>query len=44
MSVQAGDLRGFNVSIEDPGIVWITFNRPDKLNGCSSAMNFFNAF
>lgn len=38
MSVEAGDLRGFNVSIEDPGIVWITFNRPDKLNGFSSAM------
>lgn len=38
MPVEAGDLQGFNVGIEDPGIVWITFNRPEKLNGFSSAM------
>ena len=38
MSVEAGEFRGFKVDIEDPGVVWITFNRPEKLNGFSSAI------
>ena len=38
MTVEAGEYRGFKVDIEDPGILWITFNRPEKLNGFSSAI------
>jgi 2-(1,2-epoxy-1,2-dihydrophenyl)acetyl-CoA isomerase len=38
MSVEAGEFRGFRVDIEDHGVVWITFNRPEKLNGFSSAI------
>ncbi len=28
-----GDFRGFKVSVDEPGIAWITFNEPEKLNG-----------
>ena len=28
-----GHFRGFEVTVEEPGIAWITFNEPEKLNG-----------
>ncbi len=31
--MQTGSFRGFDVEVRDPGIVVITFNRPEKLNG-----------
>jgi len=31
--MQTGTFRGFDVEIEDPGIVIIRFNQPEKLNG-----------
>jgi 2-(1,2-epoxy-1,2-dihydrophenyl)acetyl-CoA isomerase len=34
--VKTGKLRGFEVTLHDPGIVVITFNRPERLNGTTS--------
>ena len=34
----AGKLSGFEVRIEEPGIAWIEFNRPDRMNGMQTAM------
>jgi 2-(1,2-epoxy-1,2-dihydrophenyl)acetyl-CoA isomerase len=31
--MRTGNFRGFEVSVEDPGIALITFNEPDRLNG-----------
>ena len=31
--MQTGNFRGFEVTVEDPGIVIITFNQPERLNG-----------
>ena len=31
--MQTGNFRGFEVTIEDPGIAVITFNQPERLNG-----------
>ena len=28
-----GHFRGFEVKVEEPGIAWIRFNEPEKLNG-----------
>ncbi len=36
--MQRGTFRGFTVSLEDPGILIITFNRPERLNGMTVAM------
>ena len=36
--IQTGEFRGFEVSMEDPGILVITFNRPDRLNGMDAPM------
>jgi 2-(1,2-epoxy-1,2-dihydrophenyl)acetyl-CoA isomerase len=36
--VKAGRFRGFEVAIHDPGIVWVTFNQPDRLNGTTQAI------
>jgi len=36
--VQKGDFRGFDVALHDPGIVLITFNQPDRLNGMTQGM------
>ena len=33
-----GSYRGFAVTIEDPGIVVITFNQPERLNGMTQGM------
>ncbi len=36
--MNTGNFRGFEVRIEDPGIVIITFNEPDRLNGMTMPM------
>ncbi len=36
--MRAGVFRGFEVTIEDPGIVVITFNQPERLNGFNQAI------
>lgn len=35
--MDTGKFTGFEVSIHKPGIAWIEFNEPEKLNGMSSA-------
>jgi len=34
----SGSFRGFDVAIEDPGIVVVTFNQPDRMNGMTMPM------
>ncbi|MCH8334048.1 enoyl-CoA hydratase/isomerase family protein [Candidatus Sumerlaeota bacterium] len=36
--MKTGNFRGFEVAIHDPGIVLITFNQPDRLNGMNHSM------
>ena len=36
--MQTGSFRGFDVRLEAPGIAWITFNTPERLNGMTSAI------
>ena len=36
--MQTGIFRGFGVRLEAPGIAWITFNTPERLNGMTSAI------
>ncbi len=36
--IQTGEFQGFEVEVEDPGILVITFNRPDRLNGMNAPM------
>ncbi|MDP6346410.1 MAG: enoyl-CoA hydratase-related protein [Alphaproteobacteria bacterium] len=36
--METGSFRGFEVRLEDPGIAWITFNQPDRLNGMTSGV------
>ncbi len=36
--MQTGTFRGFDVRLETPGIAWITFNTPERLNGMTSAV------
>jgi 2-(1,2-epoxy-1,2-dihydrophenyl)acetyl-CoA isomerase len=35
--MDTGQFTGFEVSLEKPGIAWIEFNEPEKLNGMSQA-------
>ncbi|MFT5579312.1 MAG: 2-(1,2-epoxy-1,2-dihydrophenyl)acetyl-CoA isomerase [Paraglaciecola psychrophila] len=35
--MEAGQYTGFELSIDKPGIAWIRFNEPEKLNGMNSA-------
>ena len=35
--MDTGQYTGFEVTLEKPGIAWIEFNEPEKLNGMSSA-------
>jgi 2-(1,2-epoxy-1,2-dihydrophenyl)acetyl-CoA isomerase len=35
--VDTGSYTGFDVSLEKPGIAWVEFNEPEKLNGMTSA-------
>ncbi|MBT3330771.1 MAG: hypothetical protein HOK21_13790 [Rhodospirillaceae bacterium] len=36
--MQTGSFRGFDVRLDEPGIAWITFNTPERLNGMTSAI------
>ncbi len=36
--MQTGTFRGFDVRLEKPGIAWITFNTPERLNGMTSSI------
>ena len=36
--MEAGNYRGFEVALHDPGIVLITFNQPERLNGMTQEM------
>jgi 2-(1,2-epoxy-1,2-dihydrophenyl)acetyl-CoA isomerase len=36
--VQTGNFRGFEVALDDPGIVLVTFNQPERLNGMTQDM------
>ena len=36
--METGSFRGFEVCVVEPGIAWIRFNRPERLNGMASAM------
>ena len=36
--IHTGEFRGFEVDMEEPGILVITFNRPDRLNGMNAPM------
>jgi len=36
--IKEGQQRGFNVKLESPGLLWIIFNEPDRLNGMTSAI------
>jgi 2-(1,2-epoxy-1,2-dihydrophenyl)acetyl-CoA isomerase len=36
--VQTGNFRGFGATIRDPGIVLVTFNQPERLNGMTQDM------
>ena len=38
MPVQEGEYCGFETNIEDPGILVVTFNRPESLNASTAAM------
>ena len=38
MSVHEGEYCGFETAIEDPGILVVTFNRPESLNASTAAM------
>ena len=31
--METGEFRGFEITMQDPGIVIITFNQPERLNG-----------
>ena len=31
--MQTGKFTGFEVTLRDPGIAWIQFNTPERLNG-----------
>lgn len=35
--MDTGTFTGFEVSLEKPGVVWIEFNEPERLNGMTSA-------
>ncbi len=36
--MQTGSFRGFEIALHDPGVVLITFNQPDRLNGMTQGM------
>lgn len=36
--MKTGHFRGFEVALHEPGIAWITFNEPDRLNGTTQPM------
>lgn len=36
--MQKGTFRGFEVAVQEPGIVTVTFNQPDRLNGMTQGL------
>lgn len=36
--MKTGKFTGFDVTLEDPGIAWIQFNSPERLNGMTTAI------
>ena len=36
--MDTGDFQGFGVSLKDPGIAWIQFNTPERLNGMTASI------
>jgi 2-(1,2-epoxy-1,2-dihydrophenyl)acetyl-CoA isomerase len=36
--MQTGNFRGFEVTVQDPGLALVTFNQPDRLNGMTHLM------
>ena len=36
--MKTGTFSGFETSLEEPGILWIVFNRPERLNGMRAAV------
>lgn len=36
--MRMGAYKGFELSLSDPGILWVTLNRPERKNGMTSAM------
>ena len=36
--MDTGDFQGFRVSLKDPGIAWIQFNTPERLNGMTASI------
>ena len=36
--MDTGEFSGFEVSMRDPGIAWIQFNTPERLNGMTTAI------
>ena len=36
--MDTGDFVGFNVSMRDPGIAWIQFTTPERLNGMTASI------
>ncbi|HJN50179.1 MAG: enoyl-CoA hydratase/isomerase family protein [Pseudomonadales bacterium] len=36
--MQTGNFTGFHVEVRDPGIAWIQFNTPERLNGLTQAI------
>ena len=36
--MDTGKFRGFEVQLEDPGIAWVTFNTPERLNGMTTGI------
>jgi 2-(1,2-epoxy-1,2-dihydrophenyl)acetyl-CoA isomerase len=37
-AMERGEFRGFEVTLEDPGIAVITFNQPERMNGTTQGM------
>lgn len=36
--MKTGTFSGFETTLEEPGILWIVFNRPERLNGMRAAV------
>jgi 2-(1,2-epoxy-1,2-dihydrophenyl)acetyl-CoA isomerase len=36
--METGKFRGFEVALQSPGIAWIAFNEPDRMNGMTQGM------
>ncbi|MEM6707152.1 MAG: enoyl-CoA hydratase/isomerase family protein [Pseudomonadota bacterium] len=36
--LQSGSVNGFDITLTDPGILWLRFNTPERLNGMTAAI------